>query len=174
MIVENSIISSPLSSIVRRFRLTENMRAKPGEEDFKSFLLDMGDGKLPLKNSHPFPESIDIPYNFITSTNIVDDIFPQDHISQHPASLIKRAILCPTSKEAISINANILNRLPGDARVHPSVDSIAHLSNDEESENYPIEFLNSLTIRHARPQPLFERGSHCDAFVKHQHRQRYV
>ena len=100
MIVENSIISSPLWSIVRRFRLTENMRANPGEEDFKSFLLDMGDGKLPLKNSHPFPESIDIPYNFITSTNIVDDIFPQDHISQHSASLIKRSILCPTNKEA--------------------------------------------------------------------------
>ena len=120
------------------------MRANPGEEDFKSFLLDMGDGKLPLKNSHPFSESIDIPYNFITSTNIVNDIFPQDHISQHPASLIKRAILCPTNKEAASINANILNRLPGDVRVYPSVDSIADFSDDEESENYPIEFLNSL------------------------------
>ena len=104
----------------------------------------MGDGKLPLKYSHPFPESINISCNFITSTNIVDDIFSQDHISQHPASLIKRAILCPTNKEATSINANILNR-PGDVRVYHSVDSIAHFSNDEESENYPMEFLNSLT-----------------------------
>ena len=145
MIVENSIISSSLWSIVHRFRLTQNMRANPGEEDFKSFLLDMGDGKLPLKNAPPFPESIEIPYNFITSTNIVDDIFPQDQISQHSASLIKRAILCPTNKDAPSINANILNRLPGDVRMYPSVDSIADFSHDEESENYPIEFLNSFT-----------------------------
>ena len=29
--------------------------------------------------------------------------------------------------------------------MYPSVDSIAHFSNDEESDNYPIEFLNSLT-----------------------------
>ena len=120
MIVENSIISSPPWSIVRRFRLTQNMRATPGEEDFKSFLLDMGDGKLPLKTTHHFPESIEIPYNFVTSANIVDDIFPQDQISQHPASLIKRAILCPKNKEATSINANILNRLPGDVCMYPS------------------------------------------------------
>ena len=46
MIFENSIISSPLWSIVRRFRLTQNMRANQGEEDFKSFLLDTGDGRV--------------------------------------------------------------------------------------------------------------------------------
>ena len=57
MIVENSLISSLLWSIVPRFRLTQNMRANPGEEDFKSFLLDMGDGKLPLKTAPPFPKS---------------------------------------------------------------------------------------------------------------------
>ena len=92
MIVENSIIPSPLWGIVRRFRPTQNMSANPREEDFKSFLLDMGDGKLPLKDNPPFPESIEIPYNLITSTNIVDDIFPKDQISQHPAKQTKKLL----------------------------------------------------------------------------------
>ena len=145
VIIENSIISSHLWSIVERFPLTRNMRANPGQDDFTSFLLDMGQGNLPLKNTASFAESIEIPYHFISSQNIVDDIFPQDGIAQDPSSLIKRAILYPTNREASSINSIVLNRLPGEQRVYSSVDSIADLEDEEERENYTVEFLNSLT-----------------------------
>ena len=145
VIIENSIISSHLWNIVKRLRLTRNMRANPGQDDFTSFLLDMGQGNLPLKNTTPFAESIEIPYHFISSQNIVDDIFPQDGIAQDPSSLIKRAILCPTNREASSINSIVFNRLPGEQRVYSSVDSIVDLQDVEERESYTVEFLNSLT-----------------------------
>ena len=121
------------------------MRANPGQDDFTSFLLDMGQGNLPLKNTAPFAQPIEIPYHFISSQNIVDDIFPQDGITQDPSSLIKRAILCPTNKEASSIDSIVLNRLPGEQRVYSSVDNIVDLEYVEERENYTVEFLNSLT-----------------------------
>ena len=70
VIIENSIISSHLWSIVERFCLTRNMRANPGQDDFTSFLLDMGQGNLPLKNTAPFAESIEIPYHFISSQSM--------------------------------------------------------------------------------------------------------
>ena len=142
---KNCIISSPLWSIVKRFQLTSNMRANPDEVQFKSFLLDIGDGKLSLKNTTPFVQSVEIPYNFITTSTIVDNIFPEDEISQDPLSIIKRAILCPTNKEAISINSTVLDRIPSDKRVYSSVDSIEDCLDAEQAENYTVEFLNSLT-----------------------------
>ena len=47
--------------------------------------------------------------------------------------------------EAISINTQILNRIPGEKRLYSSVDSIEDDLNAEESENFTLEFLNSLT-----------------------------
>ena len=56
-----SITSSPLWSVVQRFRLTRKMRANAGETEYKSFLLEIGDDHLPLKNTIPYPESVEIP-----------------------------------------------------------------------------------------------------------------
>ena len=68
------IISLHLRSIVERFHLTRNMQANPRQDDFTSFLLEMGQGNLPLKNTAPFAELMEIPYHFNSSQNIVDDI----------------------------------------------------------------------------------------------------
>ena len=146
-IVEKSLISSPLWSIVRRHRLTTNMRANEGEDEFKSFLMQMGDGKLPLKNTAPFSESVEIPSHFITDTSVVQDIFPDDLISSDPSTLLKRAILCPTNKEATSINLSILNKLPEEMRMYSSADSVldGQMDEEEREHRYPTEYLNSLT-----------------------------
>ena len=118
------------------------MRTNSGEEEFKSFLLDMRDGKKTV----PFAESIEIPYNFISSNNIIDDIFLEDKIILNPVSLIKRVILCPTNKEVTSINSTVLDGRPGEGRMHPSVDSVDGSQENEETEIYPVDFLNSLIL----------------------------
>ena len=145
MLIENTILSSNLWPEFQRYDLTSNMRANPDEEEFKSFLIDMGDGKLPLKQNPPFLDTIEIPATFIANNDIVDSIFPQTEISQNPDNILKRAILCPTNKESFSINKLILDRLPGAMRVYPSIDTIEDCIDAEEAENYSIEFLNSLT-----------------------------
>ena len=110
VILENCIISSPLWNVVQRFKLTSNMRVNSNEAEFKSFLIDMGEGKLPLKRNQPFHDSIEIPSSFTTSNNIVDDIFPHNDMSHDSNHVIKRAILCPTNNDAISINGSVLSR----------------------------------------------------------------
>ena len=143
-VVEKSLISSPLWSVVRPFHLTTNMRANDDEENFKSFLLEMGDGNLPLKNTAPFADAIEIPRNFITSNSVVQDVFPDDLLSTGAQSILKRAILSPTNKEATKINLDILNKVPGDMRMYSSVDTVDDDLDEEEKEHrYPTSFLNS-------------------------------
>ena len=91
VIIENSIISSHLWSIVERFRLTRNMRANPGQDEFTSFLLDMGQGNRPLKNTAPFAESIEIPSNREASSvnSIILDRLPgQQHVYSSVDSIV--------------------------------------------------------------------------------------
>ena len=109
----------------------------------------MGEGNLPLKNTVPYAESIEIPYNYITAQTISDEIFPKDKICNNPLSIINRAILCPTNRESISINTQILNRIPGEKRVYYSVDSIEDDLNAEESENYTQVLKQPHSIRYA-------------------------
>ena len=145
MILEHCILSSPLWNIVKQFKLTSNIRANSDEHTFKSFLIDLREGKLPTKNTQPFIDCIEIPSSFMTNNNIIDDIFPEEEISLNPTNIIKRAILCPTNKETIDINLDVLSRVSGDSCVYSSVDSIQNCLDEEEAANYPVEFLNSLT-----------------------------
>ena len=67
--------------------------------------------------------------------------------------LSKRVILTPTNAEALALNEQILQLLPGEAVTYISVDSI--ISDDkEETQMYPLEFLNSLTPSGMPPHKL--------------------
>ena len=58
--------------------------------------------------------------------------------------ITKRVILTPTNAEALALNEQILQLLPGEAVTYTSVDSIM-FDDKEETQMYPLEFLNSLT-----------------------------
>ena len=145
ILLENCIVSSPIWPLVQRFKLTSNMRANSGEDEFKEFLITLGDGKLPLKQNQPYHQCIKVPSTCVTKNNIIDDIFPQCDLHDYENLFAKRAILCPKNKDSIDINRELLHRIPGPERVYSSVDSIEDCMDDEEAENYPIEFLNSIT-----------------------------
>ncbi|XP_065642316.1 uncharacterized protein LOC136073944 [Hydra vulgaris] len=60
------------------------------------------------------------------------------------ADYAKRAILTPTNVDSLAINEELLHRLPGDVKTYLSSDSI-DTDDLNEINNFPVEFLNSLT-----------------------------
>lgn len=66
--------------------------------------------------------------------NIITNFQDYDWLSQ-------RAILAPRNEDVNYLNYEIQRKLPGDAITYTSIDSV---TDEFESANYPIEFLNSL------------------------------
>ena len=56
----------------------------------------------------------------------------------------RRVILSPKNEDCLFINEQVLKMIPGESITYPSADSVS-CDNNEEAQNYPIEFLNSLT-----------------------------
>ena len=67
-----------------------------------------------------------------------------------PSSLILRktylvgSYLPPMNEEALTVNEQIVELLPGDIRSYHSMDSVVS-DDQEEANNYPLEFINPLT-----------------------------
>ena len=146
VLLENCITSSPLWRLVEKFKLTSNMRVNPEQHDFRDWLLELGNGHLPTRQDSPFFDCIEIPSTCIIEGSLIDKIFPVEE-ADNETLFSSRAILCPRNKDAIEMNSVVLTRLPGQERCYSSVDSLEQIEgmSEEEAENYPIEFLNSLT-----------------------------
>ncbi|XP_052826886.1 uncharacterized protein LOC128248760 [Octopus bimaculoides] len=56
----------------------------------------------------------------------------------------KRVILSPKNSDCPAINENVLNIIPDVLKMYLSTDSVS-CNNEEEVQNYPFEFINSLT-----------------------------
>ncbi|XP_065663191.1 ATP-dependent DNA helicase pif1-like [Hydra vulgaris] len=110
-IVESCIECSLHWQWVQRFALTEIMRVQNGECEFSQWLLKLGNGTIPVKEENLFTGCIEIPNQCITRENesIVEKIFGDaDQIDYS-----KRVILTPTNVDLLSINEEVLERLPG-------------------------------------------------------------
>jgi len=149
-IIEICLKSSILWPLVQVFHLRANMRAGADELHFAEFLLQLGSAQLPLKQSEPFQGSIEIPDECVLENNdsIVDFIF-----SDSNGDLSGCVVLTPTNDEALQINEQILEQLPGDLHTYHSIDSVVS-DNQEEIEQYPLEFINSLTLSGMPPHVL--------------------
>ena len=55
-----------------------------------------------------------------------------------------RVVLSSKNDDCLSINEEVLQMLPGESTTYLSADSV-RCDNEEERQNYPIEFLHSLT-----------------------------
>ena len=141
-VVESCLKSSLLWPLFKIFHLTKNMRVKEGERDFAEFLLQLGGDNLPHKEKDPYINCIEIPSECVMpkDSNIITSIFSDFN----EKDVTKRVILTPTNAEALALNEQILQLLPGKAVTYTSVDSIISDDN-EETQMYPLEFLNSLT-----------------------------
>ncbi|XP_065650489.1 ATP-dependent DNA helicase pif1-like [Hydra vulgaris] len=127
---------------VQKFTLTENMRVYDGEREFSQWLLKLGSGTMPIKEEGLFKGCIEIPYQCIIRENvsIVDKIF--EDAEQNDYS--KRVILTPTNVDSLSINEEVLECIPGEVKIYLCADQI-ETDDIYERNNFPVEFLNSLT-----------------------------
>ena len=136
MILEKCLKRSPLWPLFKTHKLTKNMRALAEEREFSKWLLKVGDGTL--TSSSGDANMIDAPPDCLVK-NMVDAIFPDFTVDRKNS-----VILTPKNDTSLKLNDEILQRLSGVETEYFSCDKA--LCDDEgEAQNYPIEFLHSIT-----------------------------
>ncbi|CAF1196420.1 unnamed protein product [Didymodactylos carnosus] len=125
------------------------MRAGLGEEEFSEWLIKLGNGELEAREN----DEIELPVACISDGNLADEIFG-NHISLADVqNLCDKVILCPKNEHALMVSEQVLQRLPGTAKVYTSIDEV-ECEDGEDVSNYPTEFLNSLTPSGMPPHKL--------------------
>ena len=119
------------------------------EANFARWQLEVGQG------NHTDEEgNIILPGNFKCEENTIDSlistIYPgisTPNLSYPEQYFSERTILSCLNAEVDSLNAKVLDRLPGDAEVFHSADSIPTSEQSGEEDvmlNYPVEYLNAI------------------------------
>ena len=127
-------------------KLHENMQLQNSPEDalFASWLLDIGHGRgVDEKNK------VDLPKEIIT--------YEEDELIQHiysdiddlheippPTYFLDHAILAPRNIDVQGMNAKILAKMPGNAIVYHSADSLEINNLHEHADDVPDNILHAL------------------------------
>lgn len=132
---------------VEKISLKTNMRIMNNENFdahiFSEQLLNMGEGKIKMD---PITNEITLPDNFCKIQTSIEDVistvFPnlKKNYKDHDW-LCERAILAPKNENVNKLNERIQMQLPGVTMEYKSIDSVTI---ENETVNYPIEFLNSM------------------------------
>ena len=89
---------------------------------------------------YDLPDSVDIPTKCIVSSDVIDTV-----LADLSSDLTTTVLLTPKNEASLALlNNQVLNRLEGEKRLYLSVDRVV-CDNKEEEQNYPLEFINSLT-----------------------------
>jgi len=140
-IVEASLKFNELWDKFQILKLTNNVGSV--DKQFSDWLINVGDGAIESA-SELSEDLIEIPADIVCKGSIVSEIFG-DHIKLNDASkFAKMAILCPKNSDVDNVNEEVLKLLEGDSSTYLSSDSIDD-ENEEDRQNYPAEFLHSLT-----------------------------
>jgi hypothetical protein len=152
-IVRASLRHSPLWRHTRVYHLTQNMwllnGADPEVEQFAQWLLQIGQGT----NTNP-DATVPLPPDMLCNSpsgdvkDLIDEIYPtvQEPL-QSPASYFKeQMILSPRNDDVHAINAQVLQRIPGDVHLCQSWDSMEVKSPQHAVQELPVEYLNSINI----------------------------
>lgn len=140
-VIEACIKSHALWPKVKQMQLTRNLRVIPGEEEFATFLLNVGNDTLP-PSSVKQSASV-LPSQLFKIGTPVDFIYSSETLNNINSDNCQSAILCPLNEDCFEINNAVLEKVPGEKRIYLSVDSV---NTDDASEQlqFPVEFLNSL------------------------------
>ncbi|UYV83388.1 hypothetical protein LAZ67_23000846 [Cordylochernes scorpioides] len=87
---------------------------------------------------------IEIPQELICKDDIVREIFGDTITPELVETMSQRAILCPKNYDVHNMNDQVMDLIVGDYHTYLSDDSVVSDS-DEERNNFPVEFLNSVT-----------------------------
>ncbi|XP_021721928.1 ATP-dependent DNA helicase pfh1-like [Chenopodium quinoa] len=142
--VEASVVSSYIWHHLRRFRLTENLRARE-DPSFSQFLLALGNGELQSKESDFIELPAQIVYTFEPDDNpmllVLEDSFLElDSSALDHQIFSRRAVLTPINEDVDNINSFMIERFPGQAVTYTSYDTIL----DDTGSVCPTDFLNKL------------------------------
>ncbi|RLU21806.1 hypothetical protein DMN91_006182 [Ooceraea biroi] len=131
----------------------------PHDPLFSHWLIQLGNGEL--TNSFGLDRDvIEIPSNLLASDSIVTDIFGDKLTPSTVSTFSNRAILRPRNEDANAINKQVFPILEGEAHCYLSTDSV-DCDDEQERNNYPVEFLNSLTPLEMPPHKLNFKGQQC-------------
>ena len=156
-----TIRASNLWTCFQKFTLTENMRVKKGttEEEIRKatqhhqWLLDVRNGEANREHYLPIPQDLQC-----RSNSIEDFVYPHDFDFSDTKSLAERAILCPKNITSLTMNEQILARLPGNPRLYKSIDTIDGNEGSEDNLGanflYPTEWLYKQTPSGLPPHEL--------------------
>lgn len=147
-ILEQCINRSLLWSHFTQFRLSQNMRARPGEREFCDWLIQLGDGTLRSEIPEAIPGQIDIPPDCNITDNIVDAIFPDFNVDRS-----SNIILTPINESTHLINNKVLEKLDGPTYTYQSYDKVVE-DGENEVNNFSVEFLHSITPSGMPPHEL--------------------
>ena len=140
VVIDTCLKRSILWQHFQQIKLTQNMRTNQGEQEFSKWLLELGNGTLMADLEPPMRDIIEIPDLCVVRESIVYELFANITSEER----CRRVILSPKNEDCLSINEQILKMLPGESVAYLSADSV-NCDNNEEAQNYPMEFLNSLT-----------------------------
>ncbi|KAF2351026.1 DNA helicase Pif1-like [Trinorchestia longiramus] len=130
---------SDLWHSLHHMSLTQNMRANANEHEFSIWLLQMGDGSIQSTLDGMAPDVIDIPERCTCNGSLISEVFDNCTAEEMKA----KVILSPKNSECLAVNEEVLRMLPSENQTYLSTDSVS-CDNDEEAQNYPMEFINSL------------------------------
>nr|KAF6314930.1 hypothetical protein mMyoMyo1_008704 [Myotis myotis] len=139
-IVQTSLKYCNVRGCFRKLSLTTNMRSE--DSAYSGWLVKLGDGKLD-SSFHLGMDIIEI-CEMICNGSIIEATFGNTIFIDNIKNVSKRAILCPKNEHVQKLNEEILDILDGDFHTYLSDDSIDS-TDVAEKENFPIEFLNSIT-----------------------------
>lgn len=108
-------------------------------------MLDIGNGKTPVDHSTGL---ITLCNDFCTfaqsKEELIKFVFPNIAINHtNSAWLSGRAILAAKNKDVDQINADIQEEIQGQVMLYKSIDTVM---NQDDTVNYPTEFLNSIEL----------------------------
>lgn len=154
-ITDATLQRSYIWEFVRKIRLKQNMRAQ-SDPWFSEYLLRIGNGIEPTISEDyvRLPEGIVIDYSeeedkgidSLTKTvfhGLMDNLASASYMSE-------RAILATKNEHVDVLNARMIDIFPGPSKTYYSFDSVE----DDSTNQYPIDFLNSLTPNGLPPHEL--------------------
>ncbi|KAI3798192.1 hypothetical protein L1987_33461 [Smallanthus sonchifolius] len=153
-IVDSSLRMSPLCSLIKKMRLTINMRAL-NDPWFSDLLLRVGDGTEELIEGNfiriPDEMTISCTNRENSIKELINEIFPSITNNVYSSDyIISRAILSTKNESVDEINDQMIDIFQGDEKVYYNFDE----AEDDHHNFYPTEFLNSLNVSGLPPHKL--------------------
>ncbi|UMM37748.1 hypothetical protein L5515_009416 [Caenorhabditis briggsae] len=129
-----------------------NMRAQNADEEWKSFLLGIGDG---LKGEEG-TGVMEVPEDLRCDGDLAEEIFGSLlRNGSNVSEISKVAILSPTNQQALQMNQKMMEMVPGEMKTYFSVDEVGDNQNSHsDAANFPTEFLNKMTPSGLPPHKL--------------------